>query len=75
MSKIRRHNARVHAGKAVRSIEYFSNRYNFVNIQVRVSYHPITDIGSQVKDMKRKCFGAYASSTVWDRIDSGEMPM
>jgi hypothetical protein len=56
MSKIRRHNARVHAGKPV-----------------KVSYHPITDIGSQVKDMKRKCFGAFASSTVWDRIDSGEM--
>lgn len=50
MSKIRRHNARVHPGKSV-----------------KVSYHPISDIGSQVKDMKKKCFGALASSTEWDR--------
>lgn len=43
MSKIRRHNARVHNNKPV-----------------KVSYHPVPDIGKQIKDMKVKCFGLIA---------------
>lgn len=53
MSKIKRHNVRVHPGKAV-----------------KVSYHPISDIGRQVKETKLLCFGAHASSTVWASADA-----
>lgn len=36
---------------------------------VKVSYHPVADIGRQVKEMKLKCFGALASSSIWGSED------
>ncbi|VDP13948.1 unnamed protein product, partial [Soboliphyme baturini] len=45
MSKIRRHNVRVHGSKPV-----------------KVSYHPVADIGRQIKEMKLECFGSCLSS-------------
>ncbi|KRY42051.1 Zinc finger protein 90 [Trichinella spiralis] len=45
MSKIRRHNVRVHGNKPV-----------------KVSYHPVPDIGKQIKQMKIECFGLLAST-------------
>ncbi|KRY01725.1 Zinc finger protein 26 [Trichinella pseudospiralis] len=45
MSKIRRHNVRVHGNKPV-----------------KVSYHPVPDIGKQIKQMKLECFGLLAST-------------
>ena len=32
---------------------------------VKVSYHPVPDVGKRIKEMKAKCFGALASSTSW----------
>lgn len=36
---------------------------------VKVSYHPVADIGRQVKEMKLKCFGSLASSSIWNNED------
>lgn len=30
--------------------------------KVKVSYHPVPDIGKKIKEMKVKCFGAFAGS-------------
>ncbi|KFD56123.1 hypothetical protein M513_02901 [Trichuris suis] len=50
MSKIRRHNTRVHGSKPV-----------------RVSYHPVPDIGKQIKQMKLECFGITSSGGTQNR--------
>uniref|UniRef100_A0A5S6QSD3 C2H2-type domain-containing protein n=1 Tax=Trichuris muris TaxID=70415 RepID=A0A5S6QSD3_TRIMR len=50
MSKIRRHNTRVHGSKPV-----------------RVSYHPVPDIGKQIKQMKLECFGITSSTGTQNR--------
>uniref|UniRef100_A0A915KYM5 C2H2-type domain-containing protein n=1 Tax=Romanomermis culicivorax TaxID=13658 RepID=A0A915KYM5_ROMCU len=46
MSRIRRHNSKVHPDKPV-----------------KVSYHPIPDIGKKIKEMKKRCFGSTSSGS------------
>ncbi len=48
MSKMKRHNTRVHPNRSV-----------------KVGYHPIPDIGRQIREMKLRCFGASPSVVPW----------